>query len=147
MTLTTRHLVEASATVVTVTNLKRGDVYKRLVESSASGDSKLQIGIVSDVLHNGEAAAISALEYVSDYAGVRTEPKVFKTEDAPLIFAAHAEEVRGIIGDMIGDQQRKIRNLENDLAKLRGVLGELERLSGVELTDPTTITSETPVSA
>ena len=56
--------VQATADVVRVVSLKPGDVYKRLNEGY--GEPKMNLGIVTAVLNNGERVVADAL---ASYAG------------------------------------------------------------------------------
>lgn len=86
--MNTQTLVRASADVVTITTLRTGDVYKRLVKNW-QGEYDATFGVVQSVDHNGEHAMISSLEI----GGSKVDHKVFGTDTDLHIFAATPEEV------------------------------------------------------
>ncbi len=130
-TLDTRTLVQGAAQITRIVTLRKGDVYKRL---ETAGRTKLVFGIVTDVMHNGDAAAITAVEYDGDYFGAAVSRVVFSSADTPAIFAADPAEFVGQLGDLIVNQRRKITQSETELGKQRDVLADLERASTLDLT-------------
>jgi len=118
-------LVQASADIVTVISLKTGDVYKRL-EKGYSNDYSIQLGIVQDVLHNGEDTAITALEFASSYTGVEPKIKVFGTDSDLKLFAATPEEIRSHFEELQESANRAIKLAEDDLAKKRELAARVE---------------------
>lgn len=81
-------LVRTSAEIVTITTLRPGDVYKRLVKDW-QGQYEAVFGIVQTVDANGEAAMISSLEV----SKTKVDHKVFGTDSDLQIFASTPEEV------------------------------------------------------
>lgn len=128
--LDTRTLVQGAAQITRIVTLRKGDVYKRL---ESAGRTKLLFGIVTDVMHNGDAAAITAVEYDGDWYGATVSRVVFSSADTPAIFAADPAEFVGQLGDLITNQRRKIEQAEVDLGKQRDVLADLERASALDL--------------
>lgn len=88
----TQQIIEASATVITITQLRKGDVYKRIDTSGASYGSPLRFGVVQDVMNNGSESAFTALELTPTYAAVNAELKVWRGNQDIAIFAATPEE-------------------------------------------------------
>ena len=91
MNLTT--LIQPTAEIVSITTLKKNDVYKRLNELYGNSYD-LVFGVVLDVMHNGTDAAITALEFSVDTGNVKPVFKVFGTNADIKIFPAVADEVR-----------------------------------------------------
>ena len=81
-------LVRTSAEIVTITTLRPGDVYKRLVKDWQN-QYEAVFGIVQTVDANGEAAMISSLEV----SKTKVDHKVFGTDSDLQIFASTPEEV------------------------------------------------------
>lgn len=92
MTANIKTLVSNTAQIVRIVSLQPGDVYKRLVESSY-GSPKMQIGIVTGVMNNGDDAAITALEYEAAYGSVTAKVEVFTQSRDVSIFPADPAEV------------------------------------------------------
>lgn len=61
----TKNIVQASANVIRIVNLQKGDIYKRFDDSSYTRDVKY--GIVRNVYNNGENTYIEAVEYKKSY--------------------------------------------------------------------------------
>lgn len=125
----TKQFIQAEAEVTTVVALRKGDVYKRLVEKTSYESAKLYFGVVTDVLFNGENAAITVLEFFKNYGDVKVELKVFSTNDDLMIFAATAEELHAEAGDLIVSARREVESRRRDLAKAEDVLAQVEALS------------------
>lgn len=105
----TRSIIEASATVITITRLKAGDVYKRLEPTS---EPPLVFGIVQDVLHNGTDAAITAIEITSGYQGVSARLRVFEMAKDLALFAATPSELGAESERWIADGRRRLATAE-----------------------------------
>lgn len=136
-----RNLIEASADVVTITTLKRGDVYKRVVPAGQFSEAKMQYGVVTSVMNNGEQGAIQGIEYALDYsAGVVAKAAVFDSETDVALFAAQPEEVREHIAEMRQAVNLKVREAEQKLGDARSLAERTaEVLDGViELSKPDT---------
>lgn len=141
----TATLVQATADIVTVINLRAGDVYKRLEENkSGYGEPyTLHFGVVSDVMHNGEDAVITALEFAVSYAGVDPKLKTFGTNADLKLFAAQPEEVREHFAEVQEHARLAVEKAEAEAAKQKAmanrVAAVIERVeSGTPLTAATT---------
>ncbi len=122
----TKHLVQASATAITITTLREGDVYKRL-EKDYSG-YKINFGIVTSVLFNGTDAAITAVEYASAYSdGYKIESKVFGGDVELLIFHATKEEIESHLADLKRSAESAVRKAEKELETRQNAVTELSR--------------------
>ncbi|MBL3699272.1 hypothetical protein [Leucobacter luti] len=143
----TKNLIQASATITRVAELKVGDVYKRLEESSYSG-AKLKFGVVTGTLHNGDDAAITALEYEEAYSdGMNVELKVFGTSDDLKIFPSTREEFETHVAGLIGSTQRAVRDAEKKLEKAKQTRDVAESLLGMSVQVPTIADTAAPVLA
>jgi hypothetical protein len=140
--MNTATLVQATADIITVVSLKTGDVYKRLVENTYGEKYTVQIGVVRDVMHNGEDAVITALEFTQTYGTAEAKLQTFGTGTDLRLFAADPEEVRAHFADVIEKAQRNLRTAEEDVARKRELLATIERVtseaSARELTAPQT---------
>lgn len=90
----TKTLVQATANVVRIINLKVGDVYKRVHKPYAGAKSELRFGVVTSIMHNGESAAITSIEVEVSYSAVTMHQKLFDTDTEVDIFEADPSEVR-----------------------------------------------------
>jgi hypothetical protein len=138
----TSTLVQATADVVTIVSLRRGDVYKRLEESQYGGGTQLHFGVVTDVMHNGTDAVITALEFPMDYSGAPTPKlKTFGTSADLRLFAAQPEEVRQHFGEVMDGSRRALNTAREAWEKANAtdvqVRSLIEQIAG-ELTAPAT---------
>lgn len=130
----TKNLIRASADVVTILTLAKGDIYKRIEKSTTYNPEALMYGIVTDVMSNGEQSAIVTVEYTSDYNGAKISRKVFQTNDELALFTATLDDFRGAVGDILALAQREVKTAQTALDKKQGILREVEKASTLELT-------------
>lgn len=134
-------LVQPSANIVHVVNLKRGDVYKRLDTQYASSATSVVFGVITDVMHNGTDAALTALEMTPKGYGSDKLPKLnsFGTAEQPAIFEAHPEEVADALREARQQSDEQIRQARHRLADAEAVAATVERIvAGLALTAPDT---------
>jgi hypothetical protein len=124
----TRQLVEASATVITIATVRAGDVYKRL-DKPSYGSERLMFGFVTDVMNNGEAAAITAVEFTSEY-GTTYEPamKVFGPDTDLVLFPASIEEFGVAISEAYRRQEQAVESARTDLLHKETVLARMDQV-------------------
>ncbi len=142
--MNTTALVQATAQVVTITSLKAGDVYKRLQENSYGEKYTMLFGVVQDVMHNGEDAVISAIEFESDYSGTEAKLKTFGTGADLKLFATTPDEVSVHFASLLENTDRAAETAARELAKKQSI-SELVRAvarSSGKLTAPATTTPE-----
>lgn len=114
----TTNFIAASAEVTTITSLKKGDVYKRLEESSY-GEDKIVHGVVLDVLYNGTDAAIQTMEFKGTYRSLDTSFKTFSGDKEIKIFPSNPEEVKSYL-------ETTVKSIENDIDSKKKELSEAE---------------------
>lgn len=147
----TSTLVQATADVVTIVNLRRGDVYKRLETNTYGEKHTLQFGVVTDVMHNGTDAVIVAMEFPQDWSGAPT-PKLrtFGSDTELALFAAQPEEVQEHFASVLDGSGRTLdaareawRKAQATDTQVRAIVG---RFAGAELTAARTGTPELPAA-
>lgn len=144
-TMQTTTLVQATAQIVTITSLKAGDVYKRLQENSYGEKYTMLFGVVQDVMHNGEDAVISAIEFESDYSGTEAKLKTFGTSADLKLFATTPDEVRVHFASLEENANRAVETAARELSKKQDILYRVQNIArsgDVELTAPATSTPE-----
>lgn len=145
----TATLVQATADVVTVLSLKAGDVYKRLEKQSYSEQYVIRFGVVQDVIHNGEDAVITAMEFEASYSGVEPKFKVFGTDSDLKLFAAQPDEVRQHFDEIIEASLKSVDKAEIEFRKQQDVANRVaelvDRVNDQTLTAPATTTRELEV--
>lgn len=139
----TTSILEASATVITITELQAGDVYKRVVEA---GEPAIVFGIVQSVMHNGTDAAFTAIEISDSYYGVTAANKVFKAGMDIAIFAATPAEFELRTVEILAKAEAKINEAKKMLDTAIDAEATVRRLLSsarqYEITAPKTITGE-----
>lgn len=126
----TRTLIKDTATVARVTALIEGDTYRRLIPKSTYESTKIAVGVVTGVLNNGEAVAITALEVKEGY-GSEVEVKVFDAETDLALFPADHDEALEILAAAQDSQRRSVERAEKALEDARDKeerLGKVVRL-------------------
>jgi hypothetical protein len=103
-------------------------VYKRL-DTPSYGEPRLLFGVVTDILHNGEEAALVAIEFVPPSYGGSIEPviKTFKGDTDVSIYPAQPEEFSLAMQQAIEKQEAAVKDAAKTLASKRGVLDLMER--------------------
>lgn len=111
----TRNLIQATANVIKITNLKVGDVFKQIDESYSSLET--YYGVVTDLMSTGEKSFITVLRYKKNYGSVEGEIKTYAGEKDINIFPASIEEVETYYKEAIDYQVRKIEDKKKELQK------------------------------
>lgn len=132
----TKTLIQASAQIMTLVNIKKGDIYKRFQASTYSGgDDKLFYGTVLDVMHNGEEAVISAVEFDGDYSGTSITHKVFGGNRELQLFPATVEEMQFGLQHVIESGERAVESARVDLEKKQVNLAKAVKAANMQLTE------------
>ena len=114
----TETIIRASAQIMRITELHAGDVYKRLETSGM--ESNLVFGIVTDVMSNGEDAAVVATEISKSYYGPTVrELKIFTTLSNVAIFPATPEEIAQRFAEYREEMGKKVAEAQKALDKAR----------------------------
>lgn len=140
----TKTLIQSTANIVRIVSLKPGDVYKRLHKDYDHSTPEIRIGVVTDIMHNGETAVITAVEHHKDYNGVNQAVKTFTENSNEQIFAAQPDELKIHFDEIIEVMRLKVNNAvrEQKLAeqKLADALYYRNRFAsgGLSITAPET---------
>lgn len=112
----TKSIVQASANVIRIVNLKKGDVYKR-IEDSSYGNANIHYGVVVDLFNDGSKTFVEALEYTKSYSDVNAEIKVFGGDKDISIFPTDIEEVKNYFASAINSVEEDISKKKIELQK------------------------------
>lgn len=126
----TQNLVRPPAEIVTILTLVKGDVYKRLEPKTTYTAEKVVFGVVTDVLHNGEAAAITAIEFEESYSDVTPALKVFGTDTDMIVFPAAVEEFAEHQRIVLAAQARVVSNAQKTLDNALRLQDVIDRAFG-----------------
>jgi len=124
----TKTLVQATANIVTITNLAEGDVYKRLHKNNYETDYKLYLGVVTGIMHNGEEAAITAIEFEENYSSVRVQLQVFAGDSEVALYHATPDEITSHMNTLRETSQKEIDRKEKELADAIGVRSRIDTI-------------------
>ena len=127
----TKQIIQASANVIRITNLRKGDVYKR-IDDSSYGD-KVHYGVVLNLYNNGEKTYIETIEYKAGYSDITAERKVIGGEDDVEIFPASITEIEENFGSAIRSIEKKIADKHEEIRKLEGALEAGRELASGEM--------------
>lgn len=112
----TKSVLQASANVIRVVNLKVGDVYKRI--DSRYSDKELRYGIVQGIYNDGESTHFEALEYKKDWSDIQADYKIFSGEDDLALYPTTVEEIKEHFSSAIQSLEKKLKDKKEEVAKL-----------------------------
>lgn len=133
-----RTLVEAGATIHRITEVKPGDIYKRL-DKPSYGDARIVFGQILDVLNDGVSIAISAVEFYPSAWGSSFDPtiKAFAPDTDVSIYPATEEEWRTGLAEAIKKQSQAVDTVQRDLNSKQAVLDMLGHVAEHGVEQPT----------
>ena len=106
----TQQIIQASANVIRITKLVKGNIYKRFED----GSDRTYYGIVTDVLNDGINSIITATEYRKSWRDIEVEMKVIKGNKDVVLFPATIDELQmefDSVGRMREDFVRQVLSL------------------------------------
>lgn len=127
----TKSIIQTSANVIRITNLVRGDIYKRFDEKSYS--DKVVYGVVEGVYNNGEQTYIQAVEYKYSYSTLEANIKVIAGTDEVAIFPATLEDIQEEFSRCEERTKEEIEKKKKELASLEKALEQTQKLVSGEL--------------
>ena len=135
----TQNFVKANATIITITTLEVGNVYVRLEEDSTYNESQLKYGVVTQVMHNGEDAIITAIERSKSQYGntIEVNIKVFKTADNLKLFHADPVTFRTEMDKLTAAFDRQVTAARKELQGKIDQRARFEQTLLLTLTEPT----------
>jgi len=111
----TKNLIQQSANVIRLTNLKIGDVYKRVDTQYSS--TEIYYGVITDIMNDGENSFIEALEYTKSYSDVKATIKIFEGTKDVSIFPARIIDIKEYFDYAIKDLEKNIEKKKDELQK------------------------------
>lgn len=117
----TQSVIQASANVVRLISLKKGDVYKR-IKKQYSDEYVTTYGIVTDILNDGENTFIESIEYKKNYSSVEALCVTHAGTQDLTIFPATIEEIKEYFSDVEKYIEKDIEKKEEELIKQRKIL-------------------------
>lgn len=112
-----QNLIQASAIVIQITELKKWDVFKMISEDY--GSPKLSYWVVVDVMNDWTKWFVQAIKVSSEYSEIKKELKMLseKEMEKTAIFPSSWQEVQLALSENIESAERSIKILESDLQK------------------------------
>lgn len=121
----TKQIVQSSANVIRITNVKPGDVYKRFDESY---DDRTYFGVIQAVHNDGDKTIIESMEYCYRYSSLEVNHKVLRGEKDYILFPSSPEELNL---DLEKAKKNKINEIEEYKEKISKSEKELEHINGI----------------
>lgn len=110
----TKNIVQSSVNVIRITNLKKGDIYKRYDDSYSTS---VQYGIIKDINNNGEKTFIEAVEYKKSYGSMSAEIKIFGSKDDIAIFPTTLDELTSEFSSLVERLEADIKEKKEEINK------------------------------
>lgn len=129
----TKNLIQTSANVIRITNLKIGDIYKRYNDSSY--DSSVMYGLVKAINNNGEQTFIEAVEYKKSYSSIDANFVVFGGEKDINIFPATLEEIQDEFGKIVVKLEKEVKEKLEEIEDKKKCIAETQMLLSGELSE------------
>lgn len=127
----TKNLIQTTANVIRITNLKKGDIYKRYEDSSYS--SSVSYGLVKDIKNSGEETFIEAVEYKKSYSSIDADLKIFSGSKDLNIFPATLEEVTSEFSGVVEKLEKEIRDKQKEIENKQKCIEDTNKLLSGEL--------------
>ena len=119
--MVTKCLLQASANIIRITKLVKGDIVK-LFKDESYGD-KMRYGIVLDIVNDGEKTFVQFCVYNKSYGDIKGEILVLSGEDKTYtIFPTTKEEMDVDFGYLLEQLEKDIVSKEKELQDKQSVL-------------------------
>lgn len=111
----TKTLIQATANILRVTSLTKGDVIK-IVEKEYSS-TEIHYAVVLDLLNTGSETFIQLLKYKKSYSQMTAEIVTYSGDKDLAIFPATVEEVKEHLNTVLIGMEKDIKQEKADLQK------------------------------
>ena len=108
----TKQIIQSSANVIRITNISKGNTYKRFEDNDC-----VYYGIVTDVLNDGVNTIITATEYRKSWSSMEVAQKVMKGEKDYVLFPATIEEIESEFQSVVSSKEREIEDSKKKIAE------------------------------
>lgn len=122
----TATLIHQTAEKVTIAQLTKGDVYKRLEPKTTYTAEKIVIGVITDVLHNGVTAVVQATEFDGTYGEIEPKQKVFGPDTDLILFPAQPEDIEDHYAGIVKAAQNEVEKAERIVSQKQAILTHVE---------------------
>ena len=105
----TKQIVQASANVIRITKLVKGDIYKRF------DDNYVYLGIVENIYNDGSNAIIESTEYRNYYSSLEVKQNILRGDKDYVLFPATLDDFNLEFDEMERSLTRKIDDAEKTI--------------------------------
>lgn len=112
-----KNLVRASAQIIQITQLQKGDTFKMITEWYSSPE--LSYGIVTDIMNDWDKGFVSAIIMKPWYYKIEKEVKLLSpvNMEKSAIFPCSWEDIKIAFQDTVASAERAIKEAEEKLIK------------------------------
>lgn len=110
----TKNLIQASANVIKITRLVKGDVVKLVEDGSYSG-AEIYYGVVTDLLNSGDKSYVQIMRYKKSYNAIDCDIKTYSGDKDLSLFPASVEEVQEELKEVVARIERDLADEEKKL--------------------------------
>jgi hypothetical protein len=121
-----RNLVQTTATIIKITELKKGNIVK-LIEEKYS-EPVINFAVVTDILSNGDKTYVELVTYRKDYGEVKLEYKLLSADKDVTLFPATKDDLLGHFETIKMEIQKEIQSEEDKLAKKKASFERLDQI-------------------
>lgn len=125
----TKQLVQASANVIRITHIAKGNIYKRF----DTNYDYTYYGVVTDVLNDGTNTIITATEYKKSYNSIDVENRVLRNKNDYILFPATLEELTLEFDSAIKRKRDEIETYQEKILDNNKIIAITERLLSGEM--------------
>lgn len=122
-----RNFVQSNAQVTRVMSLSPGDFYQRL-DAASYGGPRMRVGVVTGVHANGDQAAVTAIEFATEYGDGKPALKVFAGDSDVALFPLASAELGQHLSQAIKMAGDEVGRLVRELEGARDTMRTLEAL-------------------
>lgn len=127
--MNTKNIIQASANVIRITQVKVGDIYKRFDKDY----DYTYFGIVKAVWNDGVNAIIESIEYRYSYSNITVEYKTLKGEKDYIIFPATLDELEKEFSSCISKKRKEIEDYQDKILIAEKLIVDTQKLLSGEM--------------
>lgn len=128
MTTSVKNLIRNNATIIRITELHRGDLFK-FIEKSAYGSPVLRYAVVNDILSDGKDAFIEALTIQADWSTTHVEKRLFHGDENLNIYPASIEDLKQdlkncfkLIENSVATKEKELKEAQDNVLFVKNLL-------------------------
>lgn len=118
-----KSIIQASANIVRVTELAKGNVVKMVDEDYSSPE--VSYAVVTDILNDGENVYVEFLKYKKSYRSVELQSKVLGNNSKTHLFPATTEDLLHHIAEIERTIREEIKDKREEADKKEAALDTL----------------------